>query len=251
KLIHHSLIIGGSPLQLHAEKMQKYEQDASDKDGLYSNGHSLQQELTAEPWDFVTIQQLSIKSHNIDTYRPYAGQLAACIRKHAPNARLMLHQTWAYRCDDPRFAVKSPQPGEPATQEEMYRGLCNAYRTIAAELDAGRIPVGDAFYQADTDPQWGYQPDTNFDFQNAQSPHLPNQTHSLHVGWRWTKQPDGSSKLGMDGHHANSAGEYLGACVFYEVLFEDSVVGNTFVPSGLDPEYARFLQEAAHRAVQK
>jgi hypothetical protein len=249
RLVHHSLIIGGSPLQLHAEKMQKYDQNPTDKDGLYANGRSLQQALASEPWDFVTIQQVSMRSHNIATYRPYAGQLAEGIRKYAPNARLMLHQTWAYRQDDPRFAVKSPKPGEPATQKEMYQGLSSAYRTIAAELRAGLIPVGDAFYRADTDPQWGYQPDTDFDFQNAQPPRLPDQTHSLHSGWRWSKQQDGSSKLRMDGHHANTAGQYLGACVFYEILFGDSVVGNTFVPSDLDPTYANFLQETAHQAV--
>ena len=54
----------------------------------------------------------------------------------------------------------------------------------------------------------------------------------------------------MDGHHANLAGEYLGACVWYEVLFGDSSVGNAFLPEGLEAGYARFLQETAHRAVQ-
>ena len=53
----------------------------------------------------------------------------------------------------------------------------------------------------------------------------------------------------MDGHHANTAGEYLGACVWYEVLFGRSAVENSFVPKGLDPTYAKFLQETAHRAV--
>jgi hypothetical protein len=53
----------------------------------------------------------------------------------------------------------------------------------------------------------------------------------------------------MDGHHANAAGQYVGACVWYEVLFGPSVVGNTFVPKGLDPAYAKFLRETAHRAV--
>jgi hypothetical protein len=53
----------------------------------------------------------------------------------------------------------------------------------------------------------------------------------------------------MDGHHANLAGEYLGACVWYEVLFNESSVGNKFIPKGLEPEYARFLQETAHKAV--
>ena len=46
---------------------------------------------------------------------------------------------------------------------------------------------------------------------------------------------DGKTTLGKDGHHANLAGEYLGACVWYEVLFGESVVGNKYVPPGLDP----------------
>lgn len=248
-LVHQPIVVGGASLQLHAEKAQKHERDAKDPNGLYANGRSLKQELAAERWDFVTIQQASIKSHDLSTYRPYAGQLCDYIQKHAPQAQLLVHQTWAYRCDDPRFGVKSPQPGEPATQEAMHQALTNAYRTIAGELGAGLIPVGDAFHRADNDPQWGYRPDTKFDFQGAQPPALPDQTHSLHVGWRWATQKDGRTTLGMDGHHANTAGEYLGACVFYEVLFGDSVAGNPFVPPGLDPAYARFLRENAHQAV--
>jgi hypothetical protein len=248
-LVHRPIVVGGASLQLHAEKTQKHERDAQDKDGLYANGRSLQQELAAQPWDFVTIQQASLKSHDLATYRPYAGQLRDYIKQHAPNAEVLVHQTWAYRRDDARFAAKSPKPGEPATQEAMYRGLTSAYQTIAAELGARVIPVGDAFYRADTDPQWGYQPDAKFDSRNAPSPTLPDQTHSLHTGWRWAKQKDDTAKLSMDGHHANTAGEYLGACVFYEVLFGDSAVGNTFVPPGLDAAYARFLQETAHQAV--
>lgn len=249
ELIHRSLVVGGSSLQLHAEKMQRCEQDPTDKAGLYVNGSSLQQELAAQRWDFVTIQQVSMRSHNVETYRPYASLLAACIRKHAPSAKLMMHQTWAYRRDDPRFAVKSPKPGEPATQQAMYEGLCSAYRTVAAELGAGVIPVGNAFHLADSDPKWSYRPDTSFDFQHAKPPELPDQTHSLHVGWRWSKETDGPSRLRMDGHHANTAGEYLGACVFYEVIFSDSVVGNTFIPSSVDPAYAKFLQQTAHQVV--
>jgi len=72
---------------------------------------------------------------------------------------------------------------------------------------------------------------------------LPNQKHSLHMGRQWK-----NGKLSFDGHHANTAGQYLGACVFYETLFGESVVGNKFVPDGIDSAYARFLQETAHRA---
>lgn len=251
KLIHRPIVVGGASLQLHAEKFQKHELDPNDKAGCYTNGRSLKQELAADRWDFVTIQQASIKSHDIETYRPFAGQLRDYVKKHAPQAKLLVHQTWAYRCDDPRFTKPSGKPGEPPTREAMYRMLSSAYRTIAAELGARIIPVGDAFDLADRDAKWGFRPDTKFDFKNVRPPALPKQTHSLHVGWQWKKGKDGKQTFGMDGHHANTAGEYLGACVFYEVLFGESVAGNRFVPKGLDPAYAKFLRETAHLAVAR
>ncbi len=58
-------------------------------------------------------------------------------------------------------------------------------------------------------------------------------------------------KLGMDGPHANMAGEYLGACVWYETLFGKSVEKNSFVPVGIDADYAKFLRATAHRAMQE
>jgi hypothetical protein len=153
--------------------------------------------------------------------------------------------------DDARFAVKEPKPGEPKTQDEMYAGLKSAYDTIAKELNMKLIPVGDAFHIANRDPQWGYKvPTTKFDSKNAKVGELPDQTHSLNVGWNWKKQPDGKLKLGMDGHHASTAGEYLGACVWYEVLFGKSVEGNAFLPKGLDAAYAKFLQGVAHSVVK-
>jgi hypothetical protein len=132
----------------------------------------------------------------------------------------------------------------------MYDGLSRAYRTIAKELGVRRIPVGDAFYAADTDPTWGYKPDARFDPMAAKPPALPDQAHSLHVGWQWVTA-DGKAALRMDGHHAGPAGEYLGGLVFYEFLFETSPVGNTFRPAGVDADYAAFLQETAHTAVGK
>ncbi len=255
-LIFNPLIIGGSSLQRHAEKAQKNEADPGDESGLYSNGRGLKDNLTADAWDFVTIQQVSMQSHNLATYQPHAGWLRDFIAKHAPSAKLLVHQTWAYRKDDPRFTKPSDEPGEPTTQEEMYRGLTAAYDAIAAELDGRVIPVGDAFFAADTDPVWSYQVPESFDPQTLQPPALPAQPHSLHVGWFWRKakdQDEGKASqpptLVMDGHHANLAGEYLGACVWYEVLFGESAVGLAYVPKGLDADHARFLQETAHRAV--
>jgi hypothetical protein len=251
-LILHGDNVGGSRMELHWGKVQSFEKDPTDKNGLYSGGKSLRDDLKGAHWDVVTFQQASIKSHDIATYRPFAKQLSDYIRQHAPDATLLLHETWEYRVDDPRFAVKEPKAGEPKTQDEMYAGLSNAYATIAKELGVRRIPVGDAFHLANRDAKWGYRaPAMPFDAKNAKAGEVPEQLHSLNVGWKWTKQKDGTVKLAMDGHHANTAGEFLGACVWYEVIFGKSVEANPFVPPGLDPEYAKFLRATAHRAVEQ
>ncbi|MEP6671240.1 MAG: DUF4886 domain-containing protein [Chthoniobacter sp.] len=242
--------VGGASLEVHWNKVQAFEKNPADKLGVYTGGKSLKDDLKGGHWDFVTIQQASIKSHDLATYRPFAVEMRDFIKQYAPDAMLLLHETWEYRLDDARFSPKTPQPGEPKSQDEMYRELADAYATTARELGLRRIPVGDAFHLANHDPQWGFHAlAMPFDSQHAKTGELPDQTHSLNVGWNWKKQKDGQVKLGMDGHHASTAGEYLGACVWYEVLFGKSAEGNRFVPPGLDADYARFLQATAHRAI--
>jgi hypothetical protein len=250
QLTHHEAVIGGGSVAQHWERVLLYEKDPNDKRAKYKD-RSLKEELLAEKWDFATIQQYSFISHDPTTYRPYARYLRDFVNKHAPQAEVLVHQTWAYRCDDPRFTKPPTKPGEPTSQKAMYTGITKAYEAVAAELGLRIIPVGDALYMADTDSAWGYKPDRTFDPAKAAFPALPNQRHSLHVGWIWSTKGDAKPQLRMDGHHANLAGEYLGACVFYEMLFGESVVDVPFVPADLDAAYGRFLRETAHRAVQK
>lgn len=249
-LIHTPLVIGGASMQVHLDKAKLHEANPADPKGLYTNKRGLKEWLAADQWDVVTIQMASIKSHDIANYRPSATELRDYIKKYAPKSEIVVHQTWAYRVDDPRFTKPATKPGEPTTQAAMYQGLTSAYNTIAQELGGLRIiPSGDAFHIADNDPQWRFQPDTVFNPKTAKQGELPNQKHSLHVGWQWKKGKDGKTTLAMDGHHANMAGEYLGGCCFFEVLFRQSCVGNTYVPKGLSAEDARYLQETAHKAV--
>lgn len=254
-LVLKTASIGGSPMQLHWDKSQLHEKDPKDKAGLYSSGRGLKEILADGPHDFVTIQMSSFKSHDLKNYRPYAANLQGYVKQHAPEAELLLHETWAYRVDDPRFGPfdpkkGEPKAGEPKTQREMYDMLAHAYRTIAAELKVRLIPVGDAFIAADESEKQGYRVDEKFDLKQAQAPALPDQSHSLHVGRMWKPSIKGGQYLAMDGHHANKAGCYLAACVWYEVLFDASCLGNKF-QAGLDADYARFLQETAHAAVAK
>ena len=77
--------IGGSSFDIHLKKMRVAEKDPKSKLGTYTEGRSLKDDLTQKQWDFITIQQASIKSHDVNTYRPYAMKLADFIRKHAPS----------------------------------------------------------------------------------------------------------------------------------------------------------------------
>lgn len=250
-LIFKTASVGGSPLQLHADRAELHEKDPADAKGTYTAGRGLREILTESKPEFVTIQQASIKSHDLSTYQPYATKLRDYVKKYAPQAELLIHETWAYRADDPRFSFTKPKEGEPKTQQEMYDMLSNSYRAVAKELGIRIIPVGDAFIAADTDSKFGFVADKSFDPKTAKHPELPNQKYSLHVGRSWKKGDSGTYGLGMDGHHASTAGKYLAACVWYEMLFDTTCVGNSFKPAGLDPDHLKFLQQTAHDTVAK
>lgn len=243
------LSIGGSPLALHWGKAEKALADPQHVEGRYGKGGSdgsLPEHLANGPWDVVTIQQLSRAAHDPATYRPFADKLVTLIRERAPQARLCIHQTWAYRIDDPRFdgGPKSDLPNA----EDMHNRVRAAYVGVAQDLKLDVIPSGQAFWLAGTDATWGFKPDATWNSKTAEFPTLPDQRHSLHVGWSWS-QKDGKKTLGFDGRHANKTGEYLAGCVWFETLYRRSVVGNAFRPNDMSAEDAAFLQQVAHQVV--
>jgi len=56
-------------------------------------------------------------------------------------------------------------------------------------------------------------------------------------------------KFSKDAHHANAAGEYLGALVWYGFLFNESPEKLTFVPSEVGLEFAAHLRKVAWAVV--
>jgi hypothetical protein len=153
-LIHTPLVIGGSSFQVHADKTK-----TEGKARLYTNGKDLVANLTADKWDYVTIQQASIKSHDFATYQPYAGILRDYITKHAPQAKLLIHQTWAYRKDDPRFT----KPSETRASRRRRRRCIAASPppTTSSPPSLARKSSRWAMRcSADTDATWGFKPVT-------------------------------------------------------------------------------------------
>lgn len=258
KLVLAQAYIPGCPLDVHLAHAKAYEADPTSKEGspydlrfakdvggTAGEKASLKQLLTMADWEFVTIQQASIKSFDASTFEPYGKELAAYIHKYAPKAKIVVHETWAYRVDDPLFTKE-----KKLTRQEMYGRLHADYAQLAKDVRAvGIIPVGTAYEHALLDPRWVFTPPMQVDAAAYAPPELPPQKNSLNVGYFWGK---GSStqpaKLEYDGHHSSQFGRYLGACCWYEFFYGD-VRGNPTVPKGGTAEEAAVLQEVAHGTV--
>lgn len=243
ELILGKATIGGCDFARHLRHAGLHEANADDPEGKpYRNKtKSLKDMLQAEKWDFVTMQQVSTKSFRPETFRPDAKRLYDYIKRYAPQAEVVIHQTWAYRGDEPRFGTEFC-----ASQQKMYEGLCGAYTDIAKELGCRLIRSGDAMELARRSPDWGdVEECLTFDRKTAVHPNLPDQRRSLHVGYSWRKDND-KWKLHYDGIHANVAGDYLTGCVWFEFFFGVSPIENSFVPEKLNVEDAKTLRRIAH-----
>ena len=247
----HELIIaraqaGGCPLDRHWAALEADLASPGSAKGKLYGGKSLAEIMGAGRWDVITLQQYSLYSSNLETYQPYARKLHAHLKTVQPGAEIVLHQTWAYRDDAPRFG-HTGGGRSAASSYEMWERSRAAYWHVAGELGVRVIPTGDAFWRVNSDPAWLYRPDPDFNHERPEKPALPRQTHSLHVGYRWGK--DG--KFGKDANHANVAGEYLGALVWYAFLFEESPEALTFVPRDVPPEFAAHLRRVAWQVVHE
>ncbi|MBW3636770.1 MAG: DUF4886 domain-containing protein [Armatimonadetes bacterium] len=240
----HELVIGraelgGHSLKQHWSYVEAAEANPADPKGKAYGAKTLRELFSAGTWDIVTIQQASIFSSDVETYRPYAQKLRDYIKSLQPWAEVVLHQTWAYRSDAKSFGFLNEKTKERTQdQREMWAKLHGAYYTIAREIGVRVIPVGDVFWRVSSDPKWGYQKDPNFNFEKPVHPALPDQSYSLHAGYRWGNP----TNFAFDANHANSAGCYLAGLVWYRFLFDESPAKLTFVPKDVNPDFAAYLR---------
>lgn len=235
--------LGGCSLERHARHLR--EAEAGDPKGKAYDGRSLPEILASQPWDIVTIQQWSQLSFKPETFQPHADELIAAIRKLAPTAEIVVHQTWAYREDHDWF-----KKSDGFTPAKMYEGARDTYKNFADGKGFRVLPVGDALNLARQTPRWTFVPDAAFDFKNPPAGRLPDQRTSLNVGWYWKKNKDGPASLILDAIHCNTAGKYLAGSVWYQVLFNTDTVPTGFTPQGLAAEDAADLRTHALAAVK-
>ena len=129
-----NLFIGGCPLERHFRNMLSEEAVY----GLEFNGEitgfdvSLKEALLNRSWDYITLQQASHLSFNYDTYQPYLNELCAYIKKMCPKAKILIHQTWAYKQGSPKLEHTEKY----TDQRDMFLDLEEAYKKAAKDCDA-------------------------------------------------------------------------------------------------------------------
>ncbi len=207
-----NLYIGGCPLSAHWRNAQN---DLAAYDyqlrGVGTGKKvSIRQALLERDWDVVTLQQASGDSGLWQTYQPYLGDLSAYVKKYAPRARQMIHETWAYETDSAHPAFG--QYGK--SQRTMYLALRAAYRKAAAALGADWIPCGDAIQALRALKPFDY--------------------------------PHGGLSLCRDGYHMHLVyGRYAAAAVWYETVLGGNILKNPFAPRvGLPADEALLKLEA-------
>lgn len=181
--------------------------------GHSTNGTSLNV-INSDEWDFVVLQdqsQLPSFPHNqvVSDVYPYAANLCDSIRAANECAAPLFFNTWGRRDGDSQWDSIN-------TFDKMNQRLFNAYGHMADVNSGMRSPVGIAFDHVHNDGA------ATVTFTN------------LYAG---------------DGSHPSIYGSYLTACLFYEIMFETSVDGNTFYPSGVTSNEAAYLQGVAHHVL--
>ena len=136
-----NLYIGGCSLERHCAMAQ------NDEAG-YDYEHigvresktpvSIKEALLRQPWDVVTVQQVSGLSGIENSYLPYLDDLLTYIRRFS-GAKIVFHRTWAYETGsgNPSFANYSKN------RHLMWNAIKETTDRLCAARDLPVLPVGD------------------------------------------------------------------------------------------------------------
>lgn len=231
------LYIGGCSLERHCKEYAEgtkdyvYYKSTENRWVTVSKNATIMDGLKDEPWDIITVQEVSNNSGTYDTYQLWAPKLLSILRKEAtnPNAAIVWHMTWAYASNSDHVAFKFYNHD----QNVMYESILDCVRRARVDFNVPVvIPSGYAV-------------------QIARGTRLNNQDRV---------RPDNKVyQLTRDGFHlSRQHGRYIAACVWFESLIKPtlgkSVKGNSYLIEdtefSIDKKDAKLCQKIAIEAVK-
>ncbi len=218
KVIIGNLYIGGAPLDLHLKNAQgnldAYEYRKVGLDGKKERfpKTSLAKALADENWNYISFQQSSPKSGLFETYVEPLPLLFDYVKGKATNPKVKY--VWHQTWAYAQNSTHNGFASYNKDQTKMYNAIVDASNKVKSLVPIDIIvPAGTAI-------------------QNAR-----------------TKLGD---VLCRDGYHLDlNIGRYTASCTWYDTIFKQSVVGNTYKPEKVNSADALTAQQAAHKAVSK
>ncbi len=184
--------------------------------------YTLRDIITDEPWDVITLQQVSQDAGRLESYEPGLSLMIGYVKALAVDSvRLGFQQTWAYAEDSEHKGFAKYNYNQFVMYSSITAAVEKMMRNHQFDLQF-YIPTGTAI-------------------QNARTTVLATTS---------TKDNIVNRDLTRDGYHLNlTMGRYIAACTWFEKLTGKSCVGMKTRPKGLAKELAVIAQKAAHAAV--
>ena len=245
KLKLANAFIGGCTIERHCKNIDAEKTKPNAKPytfvvtGEETRKEKLSDMIKSDKWDIITIQQGSRHSPYKDKTQELSKKLIAFVKSLAPQAEIIVHQTWAYRADHPWFTGEKPI----MTRQKMHEMLTENYNELAKSNNFRMIPVGNAvqlFREKLPVKEVKY---TKEDLAKLKYPKLMDLSGGDVVGrTAWNKE----KVLRHDRIHLNDRGKYLQACVWYMLLFDAKA---SDIKLAYDHKDAKLLVECAEAAV--
>lgn len=216
KVVIANMYIGGASLSLHVQNANNnanaYSYRKINQQGIKSTtaNVSISTAVLDDDWDYISFQQESPSSGLFNTFSPLVD-LYNYVKTKAknPQVKYVLHQTWAYQ----KNSTYSAFANYDKDQDKMYTAIVDAYLQAKNLIPVHKIiPAGTA---------------------------IQNGRTSI-IGDNFCR----------DGYHLDiNIGRYTASCAWFESIFNESVVGNSYKPSALSAYQTEIAQHAAHFAV--
>ena len=243
-----SLYIGGCSLERHMTNVVAELKDVKAK-GAYRydrvtdlgprvirRDERLTDVLSRVKWDVVTIQQASHLSWKKESYHPWGDDLVKTVRRLAPQAKIVVQETWSYTPFDARFAQWK------ITADEMDARLADAYAAFAGAYGFETIRMGRAV------AAWRKRLPVKYGEHSFGGDVVGGRNQKPEDQFK--RNADLSWSVNSDTFHLNEKGEYLQALVWAAKLLGADLAGLTSHPAYVTDDEASLMRQIAHEVAK-